>query len=243
MKYIVTIFALFFSSRVLSQSCIYGISTCKTNEACIKIDNQSAQCILHPDHIPSIVFPMKAPAGIYCDQGNLSLDGNSHTYTNTAFALDLVSNRNFRAGEVIAGSEGVVISYSECKTQNDQCGNGFGNYVQILRDDGYLLFYAHLDKVLVQTGDKVKIGNLIGIEGNTGWTGENNRHLHFSVHYNWKNLGFNTLKNNIGWLPNSTPFKLNACQPNQQNCNLLNTDSRDFKCSRVTNSLDWIKTL
>lgn len=134
------------------------------------------------------------------------------------------------AGTAIAASTGTVISYSDCKNKNDQCGNGFGNYVQILRNDGYLLFYAHLDKVFVQTGDKVKVGQKIGIEGNTGWTGENNRHLHFSVHFNWKDLGYEALKNNVGWLPNSVPFRM------------INSDSRDIRCTRVTGHLDWLLT-
>lgn len=228
MKFTILLITLFTSIPTMAENCVYGISLCSTNQACIKIDQNIAQCIPHPNHLPSVIFPMKAQAGIYCDQGNLSTEGNSHIYTNTAYALDLASNRSADAGVTLAASAGTVISYFKCKNKNDLCGNGFGNYVQILRDDGYLIFYAHLDKVLVQTGDEVKVGQEIGIEGNTGWTGENNRHLHFSVHFNWRELGFETLKNNIGWLPNSVPFKM------------INTDSRDFKCTRSSGSLEWL---
>lgn len=231
MRFIVTSFFLLLSLSIKAESCLYGLSLCAQNEACIKTDSNSAQCISHPDLLPTVNFPMKAEAGIYCDQGNLSPEGNSHTFTNTAYALDLVSNRSAGPGIAIAASEGIIVGYSQCKTKNDQCGNGFGNYVQILRDDGYLIFYAHLDEVFVRTGEQVKVGQTIGVEGNTGWTGENNRHLHFSVHYNWKDLGIEALKNNVGWLPNSVPFKV------------MNADSRDFKCTRNTGVLDWIKAL
>lgn len=230
MKIKITFAILFLSLTAAANSCLYGISVCGVNEACIKTDKNLAQCIPHPDKIPSVSFPLQAVAGVYCDQGNLSLDGNSHTFTNTAYALDLASNRSTDAGVAVAAVEGLIVSYSKCTTINDQCGNGFGNYIQILRDDGYLIFYSHLDKVFVQTGERVTVGQKIGIEGNSGWTGENNRHLHFSVHYNWKNFGFETLKNNVGWLPNSVPFKM------------INIDSRDIKCSRTTGHLEWLLT-
>ena len=228
MKITITFVTLLLSLSVSAESCLYGISVCGVNEACIKTDKKIAQCISQPDIIPTVNFPLKAEAGIYCDQGNLSLEGNSHTFTNTAYALDLASNRSASAGTAVAAADGLIISYSKCTTINDQCGNGFGNYIQILRDDGFLIFYAHLEKVFVRTGERVSIGQKIGFEGNSGWTGENNRHLHFSVHYNWKNISFETLKKNVGWLPNSGPFKMN------------NLDSRDIKCSRVTGHLEWL---
>jgi len=229
MRILITSFCLLLSFSASAESCLYGISLCAKNEACIKTDSNTAQCISHSDRLPTVSFPMKARAGIYCDQGNLSPENNSHSFNNTAYALDLVSNRSADSGVAIAASEGTVITYSKCKTKNDRCGNGFGNYIQILRDDGYLIFYAHLDEVFVQTGDKVRVRQEIGIEGTSGLVGENHRHLHFSVHFNWKDLGLETLKNNIGWLPNSAPFKIS------------NIDSRDFKCTRITGQVNWFK--
>ena len=54
-----------------------------------------------------------------------------------------------------------------------------GNYLVIKQDNGYHTLYAHLSKKLVNEGDKVSKGQLIGIMGQTGYaTGV---HLHFAV--------------------------------------------------------------
>ncbi len=209
--------------------CIYGVQSCNQNESCIKTSETKAKCIPHPNELISISSPIVAQNGYYCDQGNLSTIENSHTFNNTAYALDLVSNRKFKAGNIVAVSDGIANVYNECKTKNDQCGNGFGNYVQILRDDGYLFFYAHLEKTLIKNGERVKTGKLIGIEGDTGLTGKDHRHLHFSVHYNWKDLGLKTLRDNIGWLPNSVPFKINGI------------DSRNLSCTRSSGKIELLK--
>ncbi len=52
----------------------------------------------------------------------------------------------------------------------------------------------------------IKEGDLIGLEGNTGWTGKENRHLHMSVHYDWKKQSVEYWSK-LGWLPRSIPFE------------------------------------
>jgi murein DD-endopeptidase MepM/ murein hydrolase activator NlpD len=65
------------------------------------------------------------------------------------------------------------------KSLTDSCGLGLGNHIRILHKDGFVSFYVHLEKVLVETGDLVKAGQPIGIEGWTGLAGH--RHLHWDV--------------------------------------------------------------
>ena len=55
----------------------------------------------------------------------------------------------------------------------------WGNYIRLDDGHGYSLFYCHLDKRLVVKGDKLKSGQVIGVEGQTGYSFGS--HLHFEV--------------------------------------------------------------
>lgn len=55
----------------------------------------------------------------------------------------------------------------------------WGNYVCIQGDDGYKYYYCHMKNRLVKVGDRVKAGDHIGVEGNTGYSF--GAHCHFEV--------------------------------------------------------------
>jgi murein DD-endopeptidase MepM/ murein hydrolase activator NlpD len=56
-----------------------------------------------------------------------------------------------------------------------------GNYITIQHNDGSVAWYWHLQKdgVLVNKGDTIKTGQVIGLSGNTGYSAF--PHLHFEV--------------------------------------------------------------
>lgn len=58
---------------------------------------------------------------------------------------------------------------------------GFGKLVVIRHYNGFETYYAHLSKILVQPGDKVKAGDIIGLGGSTGRS--RGPHLHFEIRY------------------------------------------------------------
>ena len=63
---------------------------------------------------------------------------------------------------------------------------GYGNEILIDHGFGYKTQYAHLSKVLVKRGQKVKRGEIIGQAGNTG--GTTGPHLHYEVRYRNKHV-------------------------------------------------------
>jgi murein DD-endopeptidase MepM/ murein hydrolase activator NlpD len=56
---------------------------------------------------------------------------------------------------------------------------GYGNTILIDHGYGYKTFYAHLSKILVKKGQKVKRGEKIGLVGNTGKSTA--PHLHYEI--------------------------------------------------------------
>jgi murein DD-endopeptidase MepM/ murein hydrolase activator NlpD len=85
---------------------------------------------------------------------------------------------------VHAARSGVVARVQESHSLGcweDGCGR-YANYVVVLHDDGTTGEYYHLQKngALVEVGDHVNRGQIIGLSGNTGHT--TMPHLHFAVY-------------------------------------------------------------
>ncbi len=82
-----------------------------------------------------------------------------------------------RGSEVFALQQGTVTRASRY--------NAYGNCIEVTHPDGKMTRYAHLDKILVQNGQKVEAGALVGLVGKTGRA--TGYHLHFEVWMGKKN--------------------------------------------------------
>jgi len=60
--------------------------------------------------------------------------------------------------------------------------SGYGRAVRIAHSDGTVTVYGHMSALLVDSGERVEAGQLIGREGNTGQS--TGPHLHFEVRVN-----------------------------------------------------------
>ena len=60
--------------------------------------------------------------------------------------------------------------------------NGYGWSVQIQHAEGWSTLYAHLSRYLVNAGDRVKRGQIIGLSGNSG--NSTGPHLHYEIRLN-----------------------------------------------------------
>ncbi|WP_295769037.1 M23 family metallopeptidase [uncultured Mucilaginibacter sp.] len=75
----------------------------------------------------------------------------------------------------IAAADGLVTNVTE---------NNLGGLVVFMRpaNRDYTLYYAHLDKQLVQSGQSVRTGDTLGLVGNTGNARNTPSHLHFGIY-------------------------------------------------------------
>ncbi len=82
-----------------------------------------------------------------------------------------------RSGTVIEVGENCAHNYP--KPSSCGCGGGYGNYAYIQLPDGLITRYGHMTDVLVEEGQYVMQGDVIGTVGSTG--SSSGHHLHFEI--------------------------------------------------------------
>lgn len=80
--------------------------------------------------------------------------------------------------EVCAVAPGVVVA-SRIVTDKSNLTWQWGNYVAVRGDDGKTVYYCHMKERKAVVGQRVDIGDDIGIEGNTGYSF--GAHLHLEI--------------------------------------------------------------
>ena len=69
---------------------------------------------------------------------------------------------------------------------------GYGNLVIVNHGNGYITYYAHLNRIFIRQGESVGQGQRIGTVGSTG--NSTGPHLHFEIRQN------NIQRNPFGFL-------------------------------------------
>lgn len=142
----------------------------------------------HPEAL-ELSLPIPAGERIYCAKGSLRPGRSTHSACDpaTRFAIDLSGTAAQRPHFVVAPADGVAYVRDGCATRDlnrqeapDPCNHGFGNLVRIDHGANVYSQLAHLSSVLVRDGARVRRGDILGIEGNTGNAGA--KHIHFSLH-------------------------------------------------------------
>lgn len=218
------------------QPCEVGnSSTCKTGKVCAKMDASGrTECITSYSE-PSIVFllPFGKNTEVVCTQSPENAKG-THGYSNMLFAIDLTTPYDKKPSIVRASADGKAYVFSDCKTpdgkpeksQTDTCGLGLGNHIRLLHADGIVSFYVHLEKTFVKTGDMVRAGQQIGLEGWTGTAGH--RHLHWDVNklYGATTEQWEKALQNPGWGGVSVPYFFKVIIDGKEQI----ISSKDVKC-------------
>lgn len=104
--------------------------------------------------------------------GNRKLDNGDNRFHS---GIDYVG---IDSKEIIAPTNGKIIS-SQIITDKSNPTWEWGNYVKMDDLNGYYLFFCHLSNRSVKVGQTVAKGQIIGTEGQTGYSFGS--HLHFEV--------------------------------------------------------------
>ncbi len=117
-----------------------------------------------------LAYPVLSPA--------LTQEYGATAFAQRAYKTKFHNGLDFKASTgtaVIAAGDGVVYAVG------DNGRTQYGKYIVIKHDNNLATLYSHLSKQVVGVGDTVKVGEIIGYSGKTGYvTGP---HLHFSVYW------------------------------------------------------------
>lgn len=98
--------------------------------------------------------------------------------------LDLVGLHDKEVHSTVNGT----VRYAGWENSNNH-KQGFGQYVCVRSDaDGNYYYFGHLSELKVKTGDKVKVTDVVGIEGNTGYSFGS--HCHYCIRKNYAKGNF-----------------------------------------------------
>jgi murein DD-endopeptidase MepM/ murein hydrolase activator NlpD len=94
-------------------------------------------------------------------------------------------DEEFHAGLDIANEKNTpVYSTADGKIKFSDWQSGYGRLIIVDNGYGYCTYYGHLAKLLVNQGDKVRRGQMIGLMGCSGTSTGN--HLHYEIQVNGK---------------------------------------------------------
>jgi hypothetical protein len=79
-----------------------------------------------------------------------------------------------RTWDPIVAAAGGVVVFAEW-------GGGYGNLVIVEHDGGWRTYYAHFSEIVVEVGQEVRQGEILGGAGTTGYS--TGPHLHFEIRY------------------------------------------------------------
>jgi len=128
------------------------------------IDKIPKDSILYQSNNPDLIEQIDTPIGLPAS-GMITQE-----HTNEHIGVDIALNKN-----------SFVYSTAIGKVEKIDTNEQFGIHIWISHNKNYKTLYAHLSKVMVNVGDSVKRGQVIGFSGSSGHS--TGPHLHYEV---WK---------------------------------------------------------
>lgn len=124
---------------------------------------------------------------------NLPYKSGKVTLTSHFGWRTLNGSRDYHKGVDLSGTDKTlvapcdgVIGSSTIITDKSNLTWQWGNYIRIDTPDGLKIFMCHMAARKVKVGQKVKVGDVVGIEGNTGYSFGS--HCHFEVRKNGESV-------------------------------------------------------
>jgi hypothetical protein len=157
-----------------------SIYTNTTEDSMIQLDSEVFQELMLPlDRVLQFIIEreenfLNLPLGWPVTQGSITSDFGDRV-SPFGFTTDFHSGTDFAnvVGTPIFATASGEVTYA------GNSNTGYGYYVKILHNHGFLTLYAHASKILVQEKQQVKRGEMIALMGRSGSvTGP---HVHYEI--------------------------------------------------------------
>lgn len=145
-------------------------------------------------------------------------------YKLTHSGLDLVGLDSKEIHSTVNG----IVDYAGWENPNNT-KQGFGKYV-VIKDNktGYYYYFGHLSSIKVKTGQSVKITDVIGIEGSTGYS--TGSHCHYEIRKNRGTQYRGTVNVSVvSGIPNKLGIYNDGYVPNKKEENIKEYTTGDYK--------------
>ena len=160
--------------------------------------------------MPELYLPYKGKVKLESKYGYRTLNGVYGWHA----GVDLVG---LDSKQILAPCDGIVRSSTIIEDRSNRTWE-WGNYIRIDRNDGLQIFLCHMSQRIAQVGQHVKRGDVIGIEGNTGYSFGS--HCHFEVRVNGTSVDptpYLSIQNEAGTYANPEESKVSDGTPGDGN--------------------------
>lgn len=172
LSFVVLAFLIVLSLPVIAVIILTNTGINIVSDALIGVDTQTDTVVIKNPADGSVVSEVSKEM-TWPVQGVTTLRfGQSSKYQLFHTGIDIANPQGQVGDQITTFMEGEVIYAGEIFW-------GYGKHIIIDHGDNLTSVYAHLNRIYVYEGQKIKIGDIIGTMGTTGWS--TGPHLHFEV--------------------------------------------------------------
>src|SRR5665811_1555251 len=173
LKFVIASFLIAISLPFIAVIILMNVGINIVSDSLTSIDSKTNAVQIH-DPLTGDVVKEISPAVTWPVKGVITLEFGESNWPYQIFhtGIDIANPVGIQGDPITPFMEGKVIYAGEIFW-------GFGKHIIIDHGDNISSIYAHLSKIYVYPGQKVMPGDIIGLEGSTGWS--TGPHLHFQI--------------------------------------------------------------
>lgn len=173
LKFVLFAFLITLLIPVLTVILVANVGLSVVSDKLVTLNPQTNTIEIHDPRTGKVIKDLKITA-VWPVSGVVTLEFGQSDFPYQIFHTGIdIANPQHQIGDPITPfMEGTVIFVGESPI-------GFGKHVIIDHGDNITSLYGHMNAVFAVNGQKVKPGDVIGLEGESGWATE--PHLHFQI--------------------------------------------------------------